>query len=321
MPHSKNSIRGARSKACPYPAQGSSLPRLSSLSAFLPNQAFMSFTEIKGTKLPSGYRFGDSWGALRRAWRGFKISHSEGDQGKMKEYAKVIRKLQYQMGLETNDFDPYILDEVEDLQIRSACYLGHYSNETAHASIRQVPSEGEEIEQELNYEDSLKDLNVTPSIFTPRTELFEGNGMRRPDTSVAENVDEIVSSTEHYAENTSSSENFDALDSFDPLETYERSSHNEDTDESSRHVIREGRSCGFVDTRAIEDSPPVLHHKKSCEFIQSEYADHEEDKKFQPASEMNSTYTIHKDRSCSFQELSKTQKRKKSCPYKPDSQI
>lgn len=49
---------------------------------------------------------GQSWGALRKAWKGYKIAKVQEDTEKMKEYAKKIRTVQGQLGLKISTFPP-----------------------------------------------------------------------------------------------------------------------------------------------------------------------------------------------------------------------
>ena len=45
------------------------------------------------------YTVGQTWGALKKAWRGYKIAKVHSDHAKMSEYAKKIRTLQNDMGI------------------------------------------------------------------------------------------------------------------------------------------------------------------------------------------------------------------------------
>ncbi|HVX02099.1 MAG TPA: hypothetical protein VHA09_03010 [Nitrososphaera sp.] len=47
---------------------------------------------------------GQTWGALKKAWRGYKIAKVQGDNGKMKEYATKIRTLQGELGIAQASF-------------------------------------------------------------------------------------------------------------------------------------------------------------------------------------------------------------------------
>ena len=77
----------------------------------------MGHLERKSFKLPCGKTLAQSWGALRKAWLGFKIAHSNGDYFKMREYALIIRKLQFQMGIQVTIFDESLLNEQDEIDL------------------------------------------------------------------------------------------------------------------------------------------------------------------------------------------------------------
>jgi hypothetical protein len=45
------------------------------------------------------YTVGQSWGALKKAWRAYKIAKAQGDTTNMLKYATRIRTLQAELGL------------------------------------------------------------------------------------------------------------------------------------------------------------------------------------------------------------------------------
>jgi hypothetical protein len=47
---------------------------------------------------------GQSWGALRKAWKGYRIAKVQADNLKMTEYATKIRKIQGELGIEVATF-------------------------------------------------------------------------------------------------------------------------------------------------------------------------------------------------------------------------
>jgi hypothetical protein len=47
---------------------------------------------------------GQSWGALRKAWKGYRIAKVQGDNAKMTEYATKIRKLQGELRISVASF-------------------------------------------------------------------------------------------------------------------------------------------------------------------------------------------------------------------------
>jgi predicted glycosyl hydrolase (DUF1957 family) len=59
------------------------------------------------------------WGALHRAWVGFTIAKSQGDEEKMRKYAIVIRKFERRLNIAINDFpeiDIYGFESREDFE-------------------------------------------------------------------------------------------------------------------------------------------------------------------------------------------------------------
>ena len=47
---------------------------------------------------------GQTWGALKKAWKAYKIAKAQNDRERMLEYAKRIRVLQEELGLEKSKF-------------------------------------------------------------------------------------------------------------------------------------------------------------------------------------------------------------------------
>jgi len=45
------------------------------------------------------YTKGQTWGALKKAWKAYKIAKVQNDNAKMKEYAGRIRTLQSELGV------------------------------------------------------------------------------------------------------------------------------------------------------------------------------------------------------------------------------
>jgi len=53
------------------------------------------------------YSKGQTWGALRNAWKGFKASRTEGDVAAMHHYARLIDDLQEDLGLKQTKFTSF----------------------------------------------------------------------------------------------------------------------------------------------------------------------------------------------------------------------
>jgi hypothetical protein len=49
--------------------------------------------------MSSQYTKGQSWGALKKAWRGYKVAKVQKNVDDMKKYAERIRTLQNELGL------------------------------------------------------------------------------------------------------------------------------------------------------------------------------------------------------------------------------
>ncbi|HZE78270.1 MAG TPA: hypothetical protein VE089_06965 [Nitrososphaeraceae archaeon] len=52
----------------------------------------------------SSFTTGQSWGALRKAWKGYRIAKVQADNPKMTEYANKIRKIQGELGVAVASF-------------------------------------------------------------------------------------------------------------------------------------------------------------------------------------------------------------------------
>jgi hypothetical protein len=52
----------------------------------------------------SQYTKGQTWGALKKAWRGYKVAKVQKNVEDMKKYAERIRTLQNELGLTTAKF-------------------------------------------------------------------------------------------------------------------------------------------------------------------------------------------------------------------------
>jgi hypothetical protein len=52
----------------------------------------------------ANYQTGQIWGALRKAWKGYRIAKVQNDSVRMKEYATRIKTLQGQLGVPQASF-------------------------------------------------------------------------------------------------------------------------------------------------------------------------------------------------------------------------
>lgn len=53
----------------------------------------------KGRIKTSQYSKGQTWGALKKAWRGYKVAKVQSNVADMKKYAERIRTLQGELGV------------------------------------------------------------------------------------------------------------------------------------------------------------------------------------------------------------------------------
>lgn len=66
--------------------------------------AIMSLHQEASTRQESNFTTGQSWGALRKAWKGYRIAKVQDDNAKMTEYATKIRKIQEELGVSRASF-------------------------------------------------------------------------------------------------------------------------------------------------------------------------------------------------------------------------
>jgi CHAD domain-containing protein len=66
--------------------------------------AIMSLHQETSTQQQNNFTTGQSWGALRKAWKGYRIAKVQDDNTKMTEYATKIRKIQEELGVSRASF-------------------------------------------------------------------------------------------------------------------------------------------------------------------------------------------------------------------------
>ena len=64
-------------------------------------------TRKDGILLDSGFYDTETWGGLRKCWKGYKIAKSEGDTKNMEYYAKGIRKFQRELKTSVSEFPQF----------------------------------------------------------------------------------------------------------------------------------------------------------------------------------------------------------------------
>ena len=66
--------------------------------------AIMSLHQEASTQQENNFTTGQSWGALKKAWKGYRIAKVQDDNTKMTEYASKIRKIQQELGISVASF-------------------------------------------------------------------------------------------------------------------------------------------------------------------------------------------------------------------------
>jgi len=156
----------------------------------------MAAEERKGFRLPCGKTIAQSWAALRKCWLGFYITKDQGDKDGMIEFAYRIRKIQAEMGIQSTNFDPEILDENTAIRI-DALYR------KSPSALNEPVKNGEESTLESNDFDYSQIMNEennsSQNMPAPRQEIFTRRDKSCPSpayqTSV--NVEEKVTDYEN----------------------------------------------------------------------------------------------------------------------------
>lgn len=60
--------------------------------------------QVQASVGSQGFTVGQSWGALRKAWKGYRIAKVQNDDTKMTEYATKIRKIQGELNIAISSF-------------------------------------------------------------------------------------------------------------------------------------------------------------------------------------------------------------------------
>lgn len=60
--------------------------------------------QVQASVSNQGFTVGQSWGALRKAWKGYRIAKVQSDDTKMTEYANKIRKIQGELSIAVSSF-------------------------------------------------------------------------------------------------------------------------------------------------------------------------------------------------------------------------
>jgi len=60
--------------------------------------------QVQASVSNQGFTVGQRWGALRKAWKGYRIAKVQNDDTKMTEYATKIRKIQGELNIAISSF-------------------------------------------------------------------------------------------------------------------------------------------------------------------------------------------------------------------------
>jgi hypothetical protein len=52
----------------------------------------------------SNFTIGQTWGALKKCWRAYRIAKTKNDKDRMVDYAEKIRRLQTELGVAVSEF-------------------------------------------------------------------------------------------------------------------------------------------------------------------------------------------------------------------------
>ena len=63
-----------------------------------------ALTTANQTTSRGTFTIAQSWGALRKAWKGYRIAKVQDDNARMIEYANKIRKIQGELGISVASF-------------------------------------------------------------------------------------------------------------------------------------------------------------------------------------------------------------------------
>lgn len=141
-------------------------------SRYIPNEATMHHLERKRFRLPCGFTVGQSWAALKKTWKKFIIAKVKGDLQNMKESAKIIRKLQLQMGIRAHDFG----EDVLSLQEEADLFLDTCQIEWTSDKVEEV-EEKNDLEREPDYDAVMNDIPLPAPIPSPRMEIYGSSKM------------------------------------------------------------------------------------------------------------------------------------------------
>lgn len=270
------------------------------LSSYLIGEKKMTAEDRKSAELPCGFTIAESWAALRKSWLGFYITKSQGDLIEMAEYAKRIRKIQAQMGINPTNFDSNILDENTALLIDQS-YRKSATQLNGIQDGEQPTVESDEIDYEQIMGAPTANNENRPS---PRQEIFTTRLSRRNNSCPSPGYQPPENSC-FFGPSKPADQSQGHVEEIKTI--YKKQRQAPPTNQDNFAV------SGPEDTLAVPDPnrPPIepIMRGKSCPY--------------QPAEDP--LHTIHEDKACpsdpQANQMQRTKKEKanqrraKSCPY------
>lgn len=118
--------------------------------------------------LPCGFRLGQSWGALRKCWKGYKLAKKDGDTDLMTEYAKRIQKIETEIGIPTASFPNlgllgdifFLYDKEKERDLRLHYYHDHIACDYNDMEfIKKSIDEGKEMKIFNSHEEMRREIS------------------------------------------------------------------------------------------------------------------------------------------------------------------
>jgi len=107
--------------------------------------------------LDSGFYDTETWGGLRKCWKGYKIAKSEHDYKKMEHYARGIRKFERELKISVTDFPQFGLMGTKTPHEQDPENVFDYG-----FSCAQIEKERKEHEWQVEQEQKLDPYRIEP---------------------------------------------------------------------------------------------------------------------------------------------------------------
>ena len=241
----------------------------------------MHHAERKAFVLPCRYTLAQSWAALRKAWLAFKIANSNGDIQTMRDYARIIRTLQLQMGIPGTIFDDDIFDQGDE---RELCV------EISRSEMSWKKQQQIALDRSPDYEAFRNNITLDKPIQDPRNEIFASlranvveyktstNSCPVPPDTRPKVVKHIINTNScpspvYYHETEIEKHNHGVIKESienNEVQYYVDSSDIEDHSTDEDHLLDEGEL--YPKNQFISEVPDnTIHKDKGCSYHPSEY--------------------------------------------------